>query len=71
MDLTDEQQKDVEERTKQFVERYQALVTELQIDFGQMPQYVPLGNGLFGTIIFNQPTDKKYLSIPSNLENLK
>ena len=70
-ELTTEQKQDVEERTKKFLEGYQALVSETQIDFGQMPQYVPLGNGLFGTVIFNQPTDKKYLPVPSNLENLK
>lgn len=67
-ELTDEQKQDVEERTKKFLDGYQALVAEHQIDFGQMPQYVPLGNGLFATVIFNQPTDKKYLSVPSPLQ---
>lgn len=70
-DLTSEQKADVEERTKKFLEGYQALVSEHQIDFGQMPQYVPLGGGLFGTAIFNQPTDKKYLPVPSNLNDLQ
>lgn len=70
MELTDEQQKDVEERTKQFLDGYTKLVEETQIDFGQMPQFVPIQQGLFSVMIFNQPQDKRYLPVPSPIQNV-
>lgn len=71
MELTDEQKKDVADRTKKFLDGYHKLVEETQIDFGQMPQFVPIQQGLFSVMIFNQPQDKKYLPVPSNLSDLK
>lgn len=64
-ELTDDQKKDVEERTKKFLEGYEKLVADTQIDFGQAPQFVPLKQGLFGVMIMAQPMDKKYLLQPS------
>ena len=69
-ELTDEQQKDSAERVQKFIEGYQKLVEETSVDFGQMPQYVPIGKGMFATVLFNQPQDKKYLDIPSDLSQL-
>ena len=68
MELTEEQKSDVDARIKQFVDGYQELVKTTQVDFGQMPQFVPLSNGLFGVMIYNQPQDKKYLPVPSPLQ---
>ena len=70
-DLTAEQQADVEERTQKFLEGYEALVEEFQVDLAQIPQFVPTSRGLFSLAIIAQPMDKKYLSIPSNLKDLQ
>lgn len=70
-DLTAEQQADVEERTKKFLEGYKALVEEFQVDLAQIPQFVPTNRGLFSLAIIAQPMDKKYLPVPSNLKDLQ
>ena len=62
MELTDEQKADVQDREKQFIERYTALTEELQMDFAQYPVPVPIGNGAFGFMINAQLKDKKYFT---------
>ncbi len=69
-ELTPEQKQDIQERSDKFIEGYKKLADELQMDFGQYPQYVPLGNGLYGTMIYSTPRDKKYLPTPVNPSDL-
>ena len=61
-ELSEEQKADVEDRKKQFIERYEALTKELMVDFAQFPMYVPIGNGLFATLMQAELRDKKYLT---------
>ena len=65
--LTDEQVKDIEERSKQFIEKYTALTEELQIDFSAYPVFVPTGSGVFSVMMNASPRDKKYISQVSPL----
>ena len=62
MELTEEQRKDVQERQKQFMEKYEALTIDLQMDFATSPQFVPMGQGVWGVSMFPSLTDKKYLT---------
>lgn len=67
--LTEEQQKDVEERIAEFMKRYHAAVEELQVDLIRYPQYMQIGPEEFATRVVVQPMDKKYLPVPSPLAN--
>lgn len=64
-ELTEEQKKDIDSRREEFLKRYEAIVTELQMDFASFPQYVPMQDGKCGTVIVTQIVDKKYISTPS------
>lgn len=63
--VTEEQQKDIDERVAEFRKRYLANVEELQVDFVSFPQYVQTQQGFYGTIPSMQLVDKKYMPIPS------
>jgi len=65
--LTEEQQKDIEDRVKSFTEKYKALTEEYQVDFLSYPQFIQIGQGVFGTSMNIQLVDKKYTPIPSPL----
>lgn len=64
--LTEEQQKDVEERTNAFQEKYGKLVEECQIDYANIPVYMPGENGTFQLTVQSYPVDIKYRGVPSN-----
>lgn len=63
--LTEEQQKDVDERATKFKEKYAALAAEFQMDFICYPQLVPTQEGHFVTIVNMQIVDRKYTPVPS------
>lgn len=67
-DLTDEQKKDVEDRKQKFVEEYSKLVEKYEIDFNQQPFFVPVAQGMWAISLVAEPTDKKYLSVPSPIQ---
>lgn len=68
-ELSVEQQEDIKKRQEEFMQKYQALVEELQVDFAQFPMYIPNGRGAFLTVIHAQLQDKKYLSPVSPFTN--
>ena len=61
-ELTQEQKTDVEERKKEFLEKYTSLTEELHMDFVSLPMWMPTGPGTFSLIINAQLQDKKYLA---------
>ena len=67
--LTEEQQKDVATRLKQFEERHAKNVEELQIDVAAYPMMIPAGNGTYVTIVRQDFADLKYRN-PSPLSPL-
>ena len=67
--LTPEEQKDVELRTKKFLEEYRALTEKYQVDFISYPEYIPNPNGEFMTRISNTLIDRKYLPVKSPLQS--
>jgi hypothetical protein len=58
--------KDAEERVELFLERYEALVKELEVDFANYPIYIPDGGGGFRTVLQSKPIDIKALPQQSN-----
>lgn len=64
--LTEEQQKEVEERTAVFLEEYKALIDKHQMDFISFPVFVPNERGSFEVMLQTQPMDKKYAPVPSD-----
>lgn len=56
---------DFEERKKEFMSRYEAMVNELRVDVASMPQYFPMGNGAFGTMLIKDVIDLEKQSVPS------
>jgi hypothetical protein len=69
-DFTPEQQKDIQQRSEAFFKDYQGIVEKHQIDFISVPQMVPDENGVFGLMIQNIMSDKKYASVKSPLSKL-
>jgi hypothetical protein len=65
MELTEEQQKDVDARIEEFVKRHQKDVEELQVDFASSMQTVQIAPGIYANTIVVTPLDKKYRSVPS------
>ncbi len=65
INLTPEQQADVEARVKEFRAEYLALVDKHQVDFTAYPQFMPAGNGAFVTIAPVAIYDKKYQPVKS------
>lgn len=63
--LTDEQKKDVEERTAEFWKRHETNVAELQVNFASFPVYIPNAEGVCATAVQTQIVDAKYKSTPS------
>jgi hypothetical protein len=63
--LTPEQQSDVEARVKEFRVEYLALVEKHQVDFTAYPQFVPMGNGAFTVVAPVAIYDKKYQPVKS------
>ena len=57
-------------KIQEFLEKYKALVDEMQIDFATYPVFTPDGQGGFKVIIQNTPIDitpkeKKEEGVPS------
>lgn len=70
MELTKDEQEDVMNRTKSFMEKYEALVKESQIDFANVIVPVPTDHGTFEFAIQTYPVDNKYRPIKSDLSKL-
>lgn len=66
--LTEEQQKDVVQRSEAFKAGYQKLVNDLQMDFLWIPQFVPNKEGTYSIGIGVQLMDRKYMPTPSPLQ---
>lgn len=60
-----EQQVDVQERTKEFVEHYGKLVDKFKMDFASYPAFQPDGQGGFKIIIQSVPVDVSNRPEPS------
>lgn len=58
--LNEEQQKDVEERKERFKKGYEKLILETQVEIMYKPEYVPVANQFFGTIVVADFVDIKY-----------
>lgn len=67
MEITEEQQVDIDTRVAEFKEKYEALVKETQVDFVTYPQKIQIGQGVYADTCTIQIVDKKYLPIPSPL----
>lgn len=67
--LTDDQRKDITERTKLFLEEYNELVKKHSVDFISYPEYVPTSQGLFLTRVLSMPVDTKYRPVPSPIND--
>lgn len=65
MELTKEQQEDIQNRIKEFREKYLELTKKYQVDFASFPQHIQLGEGVYGTMIQTTIMDRKYAPIPS------
>lgn len=65
MNLTEEQQKDVNERVEAFQKEYVELTVKHQVDFITYPQYIGNPDGSFSTKVVGIAVDKKY--IPSEV----
>ena len=63
--LTPEQQADVEARVKEFRAEYLILAEKHQVDFTAYPQFTPAGNGAFVIVAPIAIYDKKYLPVKS------
>lgn len=63
--LTEEQQKDVEERIGAFMKDYEELIKRHQIDFVSYPVWLPTATGIFETRIQTSPMDRKYMPVKS------
>lgn len=70
MDITKEQQEDIDNRVAEFKTRYEALVTELQVDFITYVQKMQIGPNTYADAATMQIMDKKYLAIESPLSNM-
>lgn len=55
--MSEDKQKDFEERSKVFVEKYGELTKEINIDIASFPTYVPDGQGGFKTVIQQSTVD--------------
>ena len=62
---------EINPKTQQFLEKYKALVDEMQMDFATYPVFTPDGQGGFKVIIQNTPVElpareeKKEEGVPS------
>lgn len=59
--LTEEQQKDINERVEGFRTGYLELVKQFEVDFVSYPQYQQQADGTYSTIPTLTVVDKKYL----------
>ncbi len=67
--LTPEQKKDVETRVDAFRKGYVELVEKYQVDFVSYPQWVQNPNGAFLTVSNMTIVDKKFMPIPSPMQD--
>ncbi len=71
MEITKEQQKDIDERVAKFLERHQLNVKELEVDFFMIPVPVQISPNIYATEVKAMAIDKKYQSKPSPFANDK
>lgn len=60
-ELTSEQQEDATKRVGDFLQRYKALIDELQVDFVSYPMFQPNDKGTYDIVIQTHPVDRKHL----------
>lgn len=65
--LTDEEQKDSQERQAAFIKEYEGLIEKYQHDFISYPVLLPTESGAFEVRVQTQAVDKKYRPVPSNI----
>ncbi len=63
--LTEEQEKDVQERTKAFEDEYNTLMEKHEVYHAVFPQYVPVAPGIFATVSNITIVDRKYQPVES------
>ena len=61
--------KPFEDRKKEFMERYGALVEELKCDVGSAPQWIPIGGGAFTLVIAKDVMDMTEVPVPSPFQS--
>lgn len=66
--LTQEQEKDIQDRKTKFVAGYQELCKKYRCDLIGVPQFAPVSDMAFGVICPVMPIDTKYLDIPSPIQ---
>ncbi len=69
--LTEEQRKDVDTRSAEFLKRHEANMRELEIGFTSIPIPVQVSQGIWATQIQLMPIDTKYQAKPSPFANDK
>lgn len=65
MESVEQTQDELQERTKNFIDRYGELVQETKIDFASFPVFEPDGQGGFKIIIRSVPMDVSSRPEPS------
>lgn len=65
MDITPEQQKDIDTRVAEFLKRHEANVKELEVDFAMIPVPVQVMPNVYATQVKAMPIDAKYAPKPS------
>lgn len=71
MEITKEQQKDIDNRVDEFLKRHTANVKELEIDFAMIPQYAQVGQNVYATQVKAVPVDTKYVPKPETKPVIK
>ncbi len=61
MEITKEQQEDIDTRIKLFLEAHNLNVKNNQVDFAMLPQHVQIAQGLYATQVKGMPIDLKYI----------
>lgn len=51
--------KSFDDRKKEFLERYEALTKELNVDVASAPQFFPIGGGAFAIMMMKDVIDLK------------
>lgn len=65
-ELTEEQQKDIQDRAEAFMKDYNDLVQKHQIKIAAVPVFVPNEKGTWECMVQGGPTDVKYTPVKSN-----
>ncbi len=66
LELTPEQQQDIQERAEAFMKEYNELVEKHGIKMSAAPVFVPNERGSWECMVQGGPIDTKYLPVKSN-----